>query len=111
MHDVHDWAVTMKNLSDAALLRNRVVTFREEASLERDEAARRESLTFVTASGGFSGAETTGAINDFVRETARYYPGKRRLRGCRHPGNYLLSELGEELERYAERKLRERKWK
>jgi len=31
-------------------------------------------FTFVTAGGGFSGAETAGAINDFVRETVRYYP-------------------------------------
>ena len=36
-----DWAVTMKNLNDAALLRNRMVAFLEEATLEKDEAARR----------------------------------------------------------------------
>ena len=31
---IRDWAVTMKNLSDAALLRNRMVAFLEEATLE-----------------------------------------------------------------------------
>jgi len=109
---VRDWAVTMKNLTDAALLRNRMVAFLEEATLEKNETARRELLTFVTAGGGFSAAETTGAVNDFVRETARYYPNldEKLIRiVVVHPGDYLLPELGEELGRYAERKLRERK--
>ena len=53
MHDVRDWAVAMKNLTDAALLRNRLVAALEEASLRRDEASRRELLTFVIAGGGF----------------------------------------------------------
>jgi NADH:ubiquinone reductase (H+-translocating) len=109
---IRDWAVTMKNLSDAALLRNRMVAFLEEASLEKDAAARREWLTFVIAGGGFAGAETAGAVNDFVRETAKFYPrlGDEEIRVVViHPGDYLLPELGEDLGRYAERKMRERK--
>jgi NADH dehydrogenase len=109
---IRDWAVTMKNLSDAALLRNRVVAFLEEASLETDAAARRQWLTFVIAGGGFAGAETAGAVNDFVRETAKFYPqlADEEIRVVViHPGDYLLPELGEDLGRYAERKMRERK--
>jgi NADH:quinone reductase (non-electrogenic) len=112
MDGVRDWSVTMKSLSDAALLRNRMVALLEEASLQSDEAARRQLLTFVTAGGGFSGTETTGAVNDFVRETMRYYPLLREelIRVVVvHPGNFILPELGEELGRYAEHKLRERK--
>jgi len=112
MDGVRDWAVTMKSLGDASLLRNRMVLLLEEASLRSDEAARRQLLTFVTAGGGFSGTETTGAVNDFVRETVRYYPQLREelIRVVVvHPGNFILPELGEELGRYAERKLRERK--
>jgi NADH dehydrogenase len=112
MDGVRDWSVTMKSLSDAALLRNRMVALLEEASLQSDEAARRQLLTFVTAGGGFSGTETTGAVNDFVRETMRYYPqlSEDLIRVVVvHPGNFILPELGEELGRYAERKLRERK--
>ena len=112
MDGVRDWSVTMKSLSDAALLRNRMVALLEEASLQSDEAARRQLLTFVTAGGGFSGTETTGAVNDFVRETVRYYPqlSEDLIRVVVvHPGNFILPELGEELGRYAERKLRERK--
>ena len=109
---IRDWAVTMKNLSDAALLRNRMVAFLEEATLENDAATRRQWLTFVIAGGGFAGVETAGAVNDFVRETAKFYPrlGDEEIRVVViHPGDYLLPELGEELGRYAEGKLRERK--
>jgi NADH:quinone reductase (non-electrogenic) len=112
MDGVRDWSVTMKSLSDAALLRNRMVALLEEASLQTDEVERRQLLTFVTAGGGFSGTETTGAVNDFVRETMRYYPQLREelIRVVVvHPGNFILPELGEELGRYAEHKLRERK--
>src|SRR5580704_11357605 len=109
---IRDWAVTMKNLSDAALLRNRMVAFLEEAMLERDVTTRQQWLTFVIAGGGFAGAETAGAVNDFVRETAKFYPrlGDEEIRVVViHPGEYLLPELGEDLGRYAERKMRERK--
>jgi NADH dehydrogenase len=74
---IREWAVTMKNVMDATLLRNRMVALLEEAALEKNETARRELLTFVTAGGGFAGAETTGAVNDFLRETARFYPALR----------------------------------
>ena len=109
---VSEWAVTMKSLSDAALLRNRVLALLEEATLQSDPATRRQLLTFVTAGGGFAGTETTGAINDFVRDTVRYYPdlNETLIRVVViQPGDLLLPELGEELGRYAERKLCERK--
>jgi len=109
---VGEWAVTMKTLTDAALLRNRVLGLLEEASLRTDPALHRQALTFVTAGGGFSGVETAGAVNDLVREAVRYYPelSEELIRVIIvHPGEVLLPELGEELGRYAERKLRERK--
>src|SRR6266513_5000631 len=109
---VSEWAVTMKSMFDAAMLRNRILALLEEATLQTDVAARRRILTFVTAGGGFAGAETTGAINDFVRETVRYYPdlNEELIRVIViHPGDFLLPELGQELGDYAEHKLRERK--
>lgn len=108
---VRDCAVTMKNLADAALLRNRMVALLEEASLHKDDTTQQEMLTFVTAGGGFAGAETIGAINDFLRETVRFYPAIKpdMIRTILvHGGKHLLPELGEELGCYAERKLRKR---
>jgi NADH:ubiquinone reductase (H+-translocating) len=112
MQGLRDWAVTMKNLADATLLRNRMVALFEEAVFHTDDEMRRQLLTFVTAGGGFSGTETTGAVNDFVRDAVRYYPqlSEQLIRVVVvHPGNFLLPELGEELGRYAEHKLRQRK--
>jgi NADH dehydrogenase len=112
MEDVRDWAVTLKNVSDAALLRNGLVALLEGAAVRSDKDTRRQLLTFVTAGGGFAGVETAGAVNDFVRETARFYPALRDApirTVVVDPGDHLLPELGEELGRYAERKLRERR--
>ena len=112
MAGVRDWAVTMKTLGDAALLHNTMVGLLETAALQADALARRPLLTFVVAGGGFAGVETTGAINDFMRETARYYPSvaETEIRVVLvHPDSFLLPELGEELGLYAERKLQERK--
>jgi NADH:ubiquinone reductase (H+-translocating) len=75
MRDVEVHAATMKTLGDAALLRNRMVSLLEDAAAESDETARRRALAFVVAGGGFAGVETVAAIDDFLRETIRYYPG------------------------------------
>jgi len=104
-------AVTMKTLGDAALLRNRMVALLEEAAQETDESRRRRLMTFVVAGGGFAGVETVGAINDFLRETLRYYPelDQSMLRVVLiHPGKVVLPELGERLGRYAQEKLQRR---
>src|ERR1700751_2023045 len=55
LQGVPDWAVTMKSLSDAALLRNLMVALLEQASLQKDQATRKKLLPFVTAGGGFAG--------------------------------------------------------
>src|SRR5438046_7237767 len=78
---------------------------------DNDEVPRRKMTAFVTAGGGFAGIETTGAINDFVRETVKFYPSLREetIRVVVvHPGKFLLPELGEELGRYTEKKLSQR---
>jgi NADH:ubiquinone reductase (H+-translocating) len=111
MPGLRDWAVTLKDLTDAMMLRDRMVALLEQAALEPDPAVRERLLTFVTAGGGFAGVEVTGAVNDFVRETIRFYPSLApemiRILVV-HPGACLLPELGEPLGRYAERKLRGR---
>jgi NADH:ubiquinone reductase (H+-translocating) len=91
MAGVRDWAATMKTMSDAALLHNTMVPLLETAALQNDDVARRHLLTCVIAGGGFAGVETTGAVNDFIRETARYYPfdSRKGHSRCPHPPRQL----------------------
>lgn len=104
-------ALPMKNLADAAALHAHVVDKLEHADMEPDPAARRELLTFVVVGGGFAGVETAAELNDFVRDSARYYPGIRSpdLRVVLvHRGPRILPEVSEALSAYALEKLRSR---
>jgi NADH dehydrogenase len=101
-------AVAMKTLTDAMLLRNRIIALLENAAVETDVAARRSLLTFVVAGGGFAGVETIGAVNDCLRGALRWYPQLRpeEIRIVLvHPKEVILPELGEKLGRYAHKKL------
>jgi NADH dehydrogenase len=104
---VEDRALTMKSLGDAIALRNRLIACLEEADPECCRV-KTPLLTFVVAGGGFAGAETVAAVNDFVREALRFYPNltQAQLRVVLvHDGPAILPELGERLGRYAQRKL------
>jgi NADH dehydrogenase len=101
-------ALTMKTLADAVHLRNRLIALLEEADTECCAAIRGPLLTVVVAGGGFAGVETVAGINDFVRESLRFYPhlrpGQVRM-VLVHPGPVILPELGEELGAYAQKAL------
>jgi NADH:ubiquinone reductase (H+-translocating) len=104
-------ATQMKTLGDAIGLRNRLIAHLEEADTECAVKNREPLLTFVVAGGGFAGVETIGSINDLLKGALPYYPAIRpqMIRVILvHPGDFVLPELGEELGRYASRKLAER---
>lgn len=108
---VEDFAVTMKSLSDAVELRNRVITHLEEANSECAAGERQPLLTFVVAGGGFAGVETLGAINDFVRDAIGFFPNLKidYLRMVLvTPDKLILPELNPQLGAYAMRKLAKR---
>ncbi|HEX7195890.1 MAG TPA: NAD(P)/FAD-dependent oxidoreductase [Candidatus Limnocylindria bacterium] len=72
---IEQYAVGMKTLADAFALRNRIIEMLERAELETDADERRAQLTFVVGGAGFSGVETAGEIEDFIRRVRRrYYP-------------------------------------
>lgn len=108
---VEEFAVTMKSLTDAIELRNRVITHSEEANSECAAGERQPLLTFVVAGGGFAGVETIGAINDFVRDAIRFFP-HLELDHVRMvlvtPDQLILPELNPKLGAYAMRKLAKR---
>jgi NADH dehydrogenase len=111
LHSVEENSLTMKSLSDAIRLRNRLIAILEEADNECSSYARQDLLSVVVAGAGFAGVETLASINDFLRHSIRFYPrlSPEYLRMTLvHPGERILPELGASLGKYAQRKLEER---
>ena len=91
-------ALTIKSLDDAIRLRNHVISVLEAADQEADRAEQARLATFVVVGGGFSGVETAGELNDFVRESVdRFYrnvdPGTPRV-VLVASGGRILPEIG-----------------
>jgi NADH dehydrogenase len=101
---VEQHAFALKTMADAQEVRDQVLDVLEQAALVEEPTGRACLLTLVIAGGGFSGAELTGALEDFVDRALRFYPsiGRDEVRIILvHPGPTLLPEVGEELGEYA----------
>ena len=70
---VEKYSFTMKTLSDALSLRNRIIDMLEQAENETNKANKKRLLTFVVVGGGFAGIETAGEVNDFLHDALEYY--------------------------------------
>ena len=66
-------SLTIKSLDDAIKIRNHLISMLEDADRETDLDLQKKIMTFVVVGGGFSGVETVGEINDFVRESAKKF--------------------------------------
>jgi NADH:quinone reductase (non-electrogenic) len=106
---IEEHAVGMKTLADAFSLRNRVIEMLERADLEENPDERQAQLTFVVGGGGFSGVETAGELEEFLRRVRkRYYPNidPAQLRTVLVELNdRLLQEMPPEMGEYARRRL------
>ncbi|HEY6131121.1 MAG TPA: FAD-dependent oxidoreductase [Halioglobus sp.] len=71
-------SLTMKDLSDAYRLRNRVIECMEMADVTRFAEIKQRALTFVVAGGGFSGVETTGELAEMIERILPQYPNIQR---------------------------------
>jgi NADH dehydrogenase len=109
---ITEYAVGMKTLADAFALRNRVIEMLERADLEQADDERRAQLTFVVGGAGFSGVETAGEVEDFVRRVRRrFYPKIAEDELSFHIvelKDRVLPEMPEDMGAYAARKLKER---
>ncbi len=109
---ITEYTVGMKTLADAFALRNRVIEMLERADLEEDAEERRAQLSFVVGGAGFSGVETAGEIEDFVRRVRRrYYPKIAATDIGLHIveiKDRVLPEMPVEMGDYAAKKLRDR---
>ena len=66
------YSLTIKSLHDASIIRNRIIAQLELAD-QQESSKQSEFLSFVVVGGGFSGVETAGEINEFIRESAEKY--------------------------------------
>jgi NADH dehydrogenase len=99
--NIEKHSLTVKTLGDAIGIRNHIITMLENADQEDDPALLSKFLTFVIVGGGFSGVETAGELNDFVRDaTSNFYrnPDVDKIRVILVASkNIILPEVGEEL--------------
>lgn len=114
MKDIEENAFTMKTIEDALILRNHILSMLEKAELEYDNVQlRRSLLTFVVVGGGFSGVETVGEVNDFVRDSiSEYYPRLDANKDVRiilvNSHEEILPETSRELGKYALQKIKDK---
>ncbi|HET6746171.1 MAG TPA: NAD(P)/FAD-dependent oxidoreductase [Candidatus Limnocylindria bacterium] len=109
---IEEHAVGMKSLADAFGLRNRMIEILERADLEDDPAERQAQLTFVVGGGGFSGVETAGEVEEFVRRVRKRYFPKLRQEEIRaymvELRDEILPEMPPAMGTYARRQLERR---
>jgi NADH dehydrogenase len=102
-------SIPFKTLGDAIFVRNHTIDKLEEAAVEPERED--ELLTFVVVGGGLTGVEVSGALNDFVRDAAEYYPeiDRKRIRVMLvEAGPRLMLEMNEKLAMFAEQIMRKR---
>ena len=109
--NVETHALTIKTLGDAMGIRNHIINMLETADQEDDKQLRSKFLTFVVVGGGFSGVETVGELNDFVKDcTLKFYrtidPEELKVILVAS-GDTILPEVGDELGSYAFTSLKE----
>ena len=111
MAQVAKCAFTMKSIDDAMILRDHVINMLEQADVEnKDEDLKNSLITFVVGGGGFSGVETVGELNDFVRESIKHYYHNLEDKEAKiilvNSGKRILPEVSEDLAEFALQKLR-----
>ena len=100
----------MKTIGDALLLRNHVINMLEQADMEYENIVLQKSLmTFVVVGGGFSGVETVGELNDFVRDSVKQFYHNIDIKYVKvilvNSGPRVLPEVSDDLSEYTLNKL------
>lgn len=105
--DMEKNCFTMKTINDAIVLRNHIINILEQASLESNYKSDLIDplLTFVVVGGGFSGIETVGELNHFVKDAIKDYYKNINPNNIKiiliNAGNSILTEVDEDLGQYA----------
>ena len=77
-----------------------MINMLEQADIEHEDLdLRKRLLTFVVVGGGFSGVEIVGELNDFVRDSIKYFYHNLRRTDARivlvNSGRRILPEVTE----------------
>jgi len=112
MNDVAEHAFTIKNIGDAILIRDHIINMLEQAEVEHEDTnLKRTLMTFIVVGGGFSGIETVGELNDFVRDSIKHFYHNIDISDVRvilvNSGGRILPEVTEDLSEFALHKIRE----
>jgi NADH:ubiquinone reductase (H+-translocating) len=104
-------AMGFKTLSEAIMLRNRVLSQLEIAETVPDAETRAEFLTFVFVGAGYAGLEGLAELQDFMADVIDLYP-RCRVQGMRwilvEAKERVMPEVAPSLAAFAERELRGR---
>ena len=68
-----DHALTMKDLTDAHMLRTHVIGCLETADVTTETLVKDQLLSFVVVGAGFSGVETVAELRELIRRALPYY--------------------------------------
>ncbi len=103
-------AFTIKTIGDALLLRDHVINMLEQADMEYENIELQKRLmTFVVVGGGFSGIETVGELNDFVRDSVKQYYHNIDIKYIKiiliNSGSRILPEVSDDLSDFTLNKL------
>jgi len=97
---LNEHTLPLKTVGDALAIRNQIVERLEQATIHPDPERRKQLTTFVVLGGGFSGVETAGELEDFLKSAERYYKNVDRD-DCRiivvHGTDRILPELSPKL--------------
>lgn len=108
---VEEFAIPLKTISDAEVVRTRVVGALEAAADAKDLLERDRLLRFVIIGGGFTGVELAGELQSFLNSILRYYPrinAKQVEIVVVESGERLLGHLPAKFGRYAASILKKR---
>jgi NADH dehydrogenase len=104
-----DHALTMKDLTDAHMLRTHAIGCLETADVTTETLVKDQLLSFVVVGAGFSGVETVAELHELIRNALPYYhnikPEEIRMYLIEYAPR-ILPTFPAELAEYATKQLR-----
>lgn len=108
---MNEHAIPLKSVGDALYLQSHVIEQMEKAEVCDDPDMKKKHLSFTVVGGGFSGVEIAGELNEFVKESSRYYESINKNEvtvNLIHGHSQILPEVSPSLREFARKKMEAR---